>query len=535
MNKNIILIATAITLAAAIAKAEPASSNAPVYPYGVSQNFLVAPPPPPIYSAQSKNNSVGLYQSAKPVSTPTPVPTKTPTAPGQQVANSNGSISQADLQTLARLSLQYSNQLAQNGVRVSKTAMEEAEDVSDIRARAAGGNIAFSGDFLVRHDDYLQNTNLSRGRRSGEATTGTLRLKMEAAVNDHVTVVGRYNMYADTYGSSFGEGTVGGSNFVDPLTGKYLYRGSIQNRVDQAYIKIDDLFKLGRDFYTHGSALVINDYVDALHVGHNINQWTVGLNIIYDSENIEDGFADDLRHIWNFNVDYDMRFGNIYLGYYNQDAKDKGVADGTLIGRNYVEFGVKGSLGDESPWSFDLGFVNSGTDRKSRKSLGGMMFHGSTKYDASEQWGLKLAYTAANDEYVSPLAMDYSQRIYEGTETPFDDIAYINGGKYSPSRNSVNDPTTGFTNSTLFKAQAEFSPNERHQVRLAYDSLEKKAKPRGKIAIPQADGAGVFTFEYRWEFYENCRYRLGYQTMSGEKASKNDKDDRMYMEVFSKF
>ncbi len=536
MNKNILLIAAAITLASSV-NAAPASSNPPVYPYGVSQNYLITPPPaPPIYSAQgNKGQSVGLYQAGTSGPIPTKViPTKTPTATGQQIANPNGTLSQTDLQTLARLSLQFNNELAPLGVRVSRAGSDELEEVDDIRSRAAGGNIALSGDFLVRHDDYLQNTNIN-GRRSGEATTGALRLKMEAAVNDHVSVVGRYVMYGDTYGSNFGGTTAGGTHFVDPITGNLLYKGHTQNRVDMAYIKINDLFKLGRDFYTHGSALVINDYADAVHVGHEINQWKLGLNVIYDSQDNGDRFADDLRHIWNFNVDYDAEISNLYLGFYTQDGKKNGMPAGALENRSYVELGINGHFWEESPWSFDVGFVTANTAVREEPSLSGMMFHGSIKYDTKNQWSLKLAYTAANDEYVSPLVMDYSQRIYEGRETPFDDIAYINGGKYSPSRNPRFDIGSGFTNSSLFKAQAEFIPNEHHLVRLAFDSFNKEAKPNGKIPILEDDSAGILTFEYKWEFYENCRYRFGYQTLSGNKASKDDKDDRMYMEVYSKF
>ncbi|MGI6444553.1 MAG: hypothetical protein ACOX2I_02420 [Candidatus Ozemobacteraceae bacterium] len=66
---------------------------------------------------------------------------------------------------------------------------------------------------------------------------------------------------------------VGTANMSDPAAPL-----ENQNEVDTAYLNVKDMFsfggdfKFGRDFYTHGSALVLNDYVDAISYSHSIRQ-----------------------------------------------------------------------------------------------------------------------------------------------------------------------------------------------------------------------------------------------------------------------
>ncbi|MDD3378318.1 MAG: hypothetical protein PHF08_12800, partial [Candidatus Riflebacteria bacterium] len=270
-------------------------------------------------------------------------------------------------------------------------------------------------------------------------------------------------------------------------------------------------FKFGRDFYTHGSALVLNDYVDAISYTTQSGKFDVALNAIYNRT-----AGVDFRQIWNLNLDTKVQDHDVYFGYYTQSyAKD--------LNRNFMEIGSKGALTKNGHFDYELGFVMSNSEYAApAKDMEGTLIHAAVKWESKEEWAAKVAYTSGDDEYLNGLALDLNQRSYDYVETPFEDIAVFG---YADMQEAE-----------LVKIQAEYRPiNSKHYFRLAYDMYSQDTTTGKTVNVAAKDEANIMTFEYRYQLAENTRIRAGYATLDGDEASKNIDDDRLFVELYSRF
>ncbi|MFA6749383.1 MAG: hypothetical protein WCS82_05820, partial [Candidatus Riflebacteria bacterium] len=365
--------------------------------------------------------------------------------------------------------------------------------------------VAISGDMIVRHDD---NVKTKPAVADNVHTSAMFRLRFDANIDENVTAAVRYVMYADQFGRSLG----GVAANVGALTGE------AQNEVDTAYLNVKDMFsfggdfKFGRDFYTHGSALVLNDYVDAISYTTQSGKFDVALNAIYDRTLT----GVDFRQIWNLNLDTKVQGHDVYLGYYTQNyAKD--------LNRNFMEIGSKGALTKNGHFDYELGFVMTNREFVApTKDMEGTLIHAAVKWESKEEWAAKVAYTSGDDEYLNGLALDLNQRSYDYVETPFEDIAVFG---YADMQEAE-----------LVKIQAEYRPiNSKHYFRLAYDMYSQDTTTGKTVNVAAKDEANIMTFEYRYQLAENTRIRAGYATLDGDEASKNIDDDRLFVEVYSRF
>ncbi len=458
-------------------------------------------------------------------------------------------VTKADLQTLEKLTVEFADELALLGVKV--TALEDdmqivKEDVASVKrdvenikgymARGGMEKVAISGDMIVRHDDNVK-TSDPAVKGDNVHTSAMFRLRFDANIDENVTAAVRYVMYADQFGNKrFGNlggaaANVGTFAYPNTNTGRYVVnpRPERQNDVDTAYLSIKDMFsfggdfKFGRDFYTHGSALVLNDYVDAISYSKKVGEIDMTLNAIYDrTAGVP---AVDFRQIWNLNLDGKSGQNDWYLGYYSQDyEKDRN--------QTFVEIGTKAPLGNNGTMDYEVGYVYSKLeDLTPRVDEKGGLVHAAINWDSKEEWAMKVAYTAGDKKYNDANVMlDLDQRSYDYVETPFEDIAPFWGHM-----------TNAFSmqKADLVKVQAEYRPNTntKHYFRLAYDML-KQGTFTGKFnAIAAKEEANVMTFEYRYQLAENTRVRAGYATFDGDKtvALKAIDDDRLFVEIYSRF
>jgi len=437
----------------------------------------------------------------------------------QMLESGTGSslVTKADLQTLEKLTVEFADELALLGVKV--TALEDdmqivKEDVAGVKkdvdsikgymARGGMEKVAISGDMIVRHDDNVKTKPVVA---DNVHTSAMFRLRFDANIDENVTAAVRYVMYADQFGRSLG----GVAANVGALTGE------AQNEVDTAYLNVKDMFsfggdfKFGRDFYTHGSALVLNDYVDAISYTTQSGKFDVALNAIYNRT-----AGVDFRQIWNLNLDTKVQDHDVYFGYYTQSyAKD--------LNRNFMEIGSKGALTKNGHFDYELGFVMSNSEFVApAKDMEGTLIHAAVKWESKEEWAAKVAYTSGDDEYLNGLALDLNQRSYDYVETPFEDIAVFG---YADMQEAE-----------LVKIQAEYRPiNSKHYFRLAYDMYSQDTTTGKTVNVAAKDEANIMTFEYRYQLAENTRIRAGYATLDGDEASKNIDDDRLFVEVYSRF
>jgi len=192
-------------------------------------------------------------------------------------------VTKADLQTLEKLTVEFADELALLGVKV--TALEDdmqvvKEDVSmlkkdvegikDYMAKGGMEKVKLSGDMLVRHtnlshkNDWVNDTvgGLFAGRAGNSdnaLTESQIRFQFKANIDENITAVARWSVFAKNVDNvnggqsamqgAFGRNTIGQNTVTDSI-------------VDLAYLQIKDMFRFGgdftfgRNFYTHGHALL---------------------------------------------------------------------------------------------------------------------------------------------------------------------------------------------------------------------------------------------------------------------------------------
>ncbi|HMM59862.1 MAG TPA: S-layer homology domain-containing protein [Candidatus Rifleibacterium sp.] len=499
-------------------------------------------------------------------------------------------VTKADLQTLEKLTVEFADELALLGVKV--TALEDdmqvvKEDVSmlkkdvegikDYMAKGGMEKVKLSGDMLVRHtnlshkNDWIRNAAglaVRAGNSDNALTESQIRFQFKANIDENITAVARWSVFAKNLDNVNGGQSANGGAFGNAGIGNFRAGGDTDNVVDLAYLQIKDMFRFGgdftfgRNFYTHGHALLLNDYVDAIRYYKRSGDVDVVFQTIYDRHvgNYKDDAAVDFRPVWNLNLGTKYRDHDLYMGIYAQDEANlvNGRAPGSFALRNRVlaaavageqtsdnrwdvEFGSKGPIGNNGHWDYDLGFVytnyeldvyNVAGSNLISPEMQGWMGHVAVKWDSKKEWAAKLAFTFADDESMGAIALDNDQRYQDGIETPYEDIS--RGNTYF--RN-------GLMNMTNLKLQAEYRPRDsKHYFRLAGDflnemddtvsnDLSKFAQGEQSKALYAANAANnrrnsaydrwnnfgiaeaeamVLTFEYRYQLAENTRIRVGY-------------------------
>jgi len=504
-------------------------------------------------------------------------------------------VTKADLQTLEKLTVEFADELALLGVKV--TALEDdmqvvKEDVSmlkkdvegikDYMAKGGMEKVKLSGDMLVRHTNLTHKNDwatsqfgVARAGNSDNALTESqIRFQFKANIDENITAVARWSMFAKNL-----DNVNGGQSAMQSVFGRNGIGANTvtDNVVDLAYLQIKDMFRFGgdftfgRNFYTHGHALLLNDYVDAIRYYKRSGDVDVVFQTIYDRHvgNYKDNAAVDFRNVWNLNLGTKYRDHDLYMGFYTQDdlnlsaqarmapffavnalpAVVTNVGAAALVAGNMtedarwdVEFGSKGPIGNNGHWDYDLGFVytNYEMDVKTvaavpaagsfiSPEMQGWMGHVAVKWDSKKEWAAKLGFTFADDESIGSIALDNDQRYQDGIETPYEDIS--RGNNYFAN---------GLMNMSALKLQAEYRPRDsKHYFRLAGDLLDemkdttdndlaKLVEGHSTGVIPAnyvktnttydswnnfgiADArAMVLTFEYRYQLAENTRIRVGY-------------------------
>ncbi|MDD3146304.1 MAG: S-layer homology domain-containing protein, partial [Candidatus Riflebacteria bacterium] len=278
-------------------------------------------------------------------------------------------VTKADLQTLEKLTVEFADELALLGVKV--TALEDdmqvvkedvsflkkdVEGVKDYIAKGGLEKVKLSGDMLVRHTsvthkhDHAINglTGVARAGNSDNSFTESLiGLNFTANIDENISAVVYWAMldYHTTDVNAgqpinqgiFGLGGIGGGKTSD-------------NTVYQAYLEIKDMFRFGGDFtfgrnlYAHNHAMLLNNYVDAIRYEKKIGDINMVFQTIYDRhagsytddyagpDNLKETPDDtgvDFRNVWNLDLSTTYRDHEVYLGLYGQDEPNL-IARGRL-------------------------------------------------------------------------------------------------------------------------------------------------------------------------------------------------------------
>jgi len=420
-------------------------------------------------------------------------------------------VTKSDLQTLEKLTVEFADELALLGVKVTAleddmqvvkedvaTLKKDVEGIKDYMAKGGMEKVKLSGDMLVRHTSLIHESDRANDNTRAYSQ---LRFQFKANIDENITAVARWHMVDGAEMMVPGQGYASIANFGrfgnnGILTGT-RNNADIGTELDLAYLNIKDMFRFGgdftfgRNFYATGHSLLLSEYVDAIKYAKRTGDVDVALYCIYDMHrgNYVDNQAVDFRNIWGLTLGTKYRDHDLYLNIWGQDdpARVSQLTNGAValakpvVATGYessgdklmdVEFGGKGPLGKNGHWDYDLGFAytdyqldifnTAGTNFISPE-MQGWMGHAAVKWDSKKEWAAKLGYTFADDESTGAIAINNDRRYDDGVETPYEDIS--RGNTYF---------RRGLLNMNDVKLQVEYRPrNTKHYFRLAGDIMDE--------------------------------------------------------------
>ena len=445
------------------------------------------------------------------------------------------------------------------------------------------GKVKVTGDILVQSLDYQKTA-----KNMDDFQNVQVRIGFNAKPSDKVEADFQYVAYDKDLDSNRDPRNY---NIMLPIDG-HDYNGTSksifgrargENKVEIAKVKVNKVFndndyiQVGRDFMTHGHALVLNDYADAVTYSTKAGDVTITGNAIY--ADYDNGINEHKKgkQIWNLNADTKIKSHNIYAGVYVDKDKDyySNVIkneDGILINADLqykdesliiTEVGSSGNLTSDGKVRYDAAMVASSEERKNMENLAkkdkatGYLWHAALGYDASPNLNLKAAYTTADKNFDGIISLDKNQGSLDGHTTPFDDIARFQnllGGMISES----------FSNTSDLKLQLEYSFANKQSIRFAYDIVKENHNQVKSGFTPNGDycdnwnmtanyyypdgtldgykklDARISTLEYKYRFDPSTRLSLGFTNAdkSGCRDETNEKvkDEKLFWtEVYSKF
>ncbi len=503
-------------------------------------------------------------------------------------------VSQKDLKTLEDLVSEFVNEIESisEDVKVLKTDVKELKDdvkqnktdISELKEQVNEknseidsklerlGKVKVTGDILLQNIDYQKTA-----KNVDDFQNVQVRIGFNAKPSDKVEADFQYVAYDKDLDSN-NDNRIQNIDQPDALghdyngTSKSTFgRARGENKVEIAKVKVNKVFndndymQAGRDFMTHGHALVINDYADAITYSTKAGDVTITGNAIF--ADYDNGLNPDKKgeQIWNINADVEAKGHNIYAGLYQQDTKTyydvTRDANGQITNvdvqykdrlKQVAEIGSSGNITNDGKVKYDVALVASTNERKNMYNQGrkdkatGYMEHVAVTYDASPNLALKAAYTTADEKFDGIISLDKNQGSIDGHTTPFDDIArYHNllGGM-------LNDK---FYNTSDLKLQFEYSFANNQSLRFAYDlvkenhnfaktgftNMGQRVNDWNMAGYNKLD-AKISTLEYKYQFDPSTRLSLGYT--NADKGDCRDsldqkmKDEQLFWtELFSKF
>ena len=460
--------------------------------------------------------------------------------------NGTGSIAKNDLQTLEKLTVEFADELALLGVKV--TALEDdmqvvkedvaglKKDVSGIKDAMKNGSldkVRLSGDIIVRNYGFVHDRGsigaFDLGEDHRHRTETGFRLQLDTDIDENVSARARWNI-------------IGNDGFNE-------WDGNNKNTstVEIAYIKIKDMFsfggdfKFGRDWFQHGHGFVVHNYMDAVNYTKKCGDVDLALNLFFERQGNKDTY-----NIWNINADYSYKGHDMYFGfYYNDRAYDENnnaLADNRKELR--YEFGSYGKLrNSDDKLTYDLAFVYSDIENGNgaNSDAQGLLGHIAFKYDTKKQLTAKLSYTYADDESNANVNVENFNDYCIGDQTVFEDL-YLSGMAANANTNRT------FQNLRDYKLEIGYTlkNNDKHHFRLAYDHIiniyDGKDNTFNRIAGNPLVGfitdlkSNVLTFTYTYKLAENTRLKFGYQNSKVEAKDMPDQKVNLYFtELYSKF
>lgn len=438
-------------------------------------------------------------------------------------------VTKSDLQTLEKLTVEFADELALLGVKV--TALEDdmqvvKEDISNLKKDvegikeqiAKGGldKVKLSGDLLVRHSSLVHNRDYAPGQQgaalgnvNNSESTMQLRLQFKMNIDENITAVARWHMLERGQEDPWGV-NVGGIFNRSLRTSEN--NSDAGDDIDLAYLHIKNMFRFGgdftfgRNFYSLGHGLLLSDYVDAVKYYKRSGDVDISAYSIYDAHTgswKDDGVV-DFRQLWALSFGTRYRDHDLYLNFYGQDDVNlinRYFAGRTLAGdyvqrngktqlqaiqlsktqaggqesdiRWDIEFGARGPIGKTGHWDYDLSIVYSYYNAdvipgNVNPTFSDVEMQGWAGY-AAVKWDSKK-------EWAAKLAYAFGTDEFVGAHSLDNDRRYDDGIEtpFEDISRGNNWFRNGLLNMYDVKVQVEYRPkNTKHYFRLAADILDE--------------------------------------------------------------
>ena len=524
-----------------------------------------------------------------------------------ELISNNNQVNEKDIKALENLVTEFINEIEslseevkelKSDVKTVQSSLTDAKsNISQLNTKTTDlenrldnlGKVKVTGDILA------QTINYSKTAKEVDAFNNLqVRIGFNAKPSDKVEADFRYVAYdRDLNSNSDSLGKALSHNDLDRQRHDYngfsksqFGRARGSNEVEIANIKVKDVFKegdqikVGRDFETHGHALVLNDYADSITYSTKSGDVKIEAGAIFSDYNNGIYNKKD-KQIWKFSADTDVKGHNIYAGIYtqrglyvyNKDANNNPSnltnIDGVNTKQNksfkdinkfITELGSKGNLTKDGKLRYDVAMVASSNERTNMYNRGrkdkatGYMEHVGIAWDSDPNLTVKASYTTADEKFDGILSLDKNQSSIDGTTTPFDDIARF--------QNLLSGMLTDkFYNTSDFKFELIHKFANKQSVRFAYD-LVKNNKDNVNTGFTElgqnqanwnmtnnyssgTEGfnkldAKISTLEYKYQFDPSSRLSIGLTNADlGDCKDYNNnrvKDERVFWtELFSKF
>lgn len=523
-----------------------------------------------------------------------------------ELLKTNNEVSSKDVKALEDLVTEFVNEIEalsdevkeiKSDVKSVKADVSDVKDnVSELNTKTTAlekkvnqiGNVKVYGDVLAQNIAYEKtNKNMDHFQNI------QVRVGFSAKPTDKVEADFRYVAYDKDMNSKtdrvqdIRDNGDHNNHDYNGFSKSAFGRAEGKNEVEIAKVKVKNVFKdgdhiqIGRDFMTHGHALVLNDYADAVQYSTKAGDVTITGNAIFSDFDNNINEHKKGKQIWNANADVNVKGHNIYAGvyvdedkdYYNVDTNENVVpitlASGETTPYMYkdssrviTELGSSGNLSKDGKVRYDVAMVTSTNERKNMKNDGrkdkatGFMEHVGLAWDANPNLTVKAAYTTADEKFDGIISLDKTQGSVGGQQTPFDDIARFQnllGGMMGDK----------FYNTSDFKFQLEYAFANKQSIRFAYDLVKENdsqvktgftsAQPQDNwnMTYPNQRGttdesmnkldAKIATLEYKYQFDPSSRISVGFTNADlGKCRDANDnkykKDEQLFWtELYSKF
>ncbi len=472
-----------------------------------------------------------------------------------KISETGGKLSVPNLKNVEKLTTEFADELALLGVKVTSLeddmqvlkndVSEIKSDVDNIKSNFKNGKIEkikLSGDIMIRNYNS-ESKNVAKYNRTGTK----LRLQLDAQIDENVKAVARWRM------TDFNNNDLGPAGFAGAA---WNGTNHVTGNIDTAYLEIKDMFRFhgdfifGRRFMTHGHALVVNEFMDAISYIKRCGDVDLSLNTFFNRQGNE-----DYRNMWNINADTKYRGHDLYFGlYYTSYDKDYMNNIVTVAPYNQVPFngsskeydlevGSRGDLGDNGYWSYDFGTVYQQIDKakfnantNTRSDRKGFILHGAINWDSKTEWAGKLAYTMVDDEANMGTKVSYDERCLDSTENPLEDVLRDSKYAFVPLATPVY-----VSNLQDIKVQFDYTPKNKnkHYLRFAYDMVQPKDDAKNSTLFVagagNSDKADIFNAEYRYRLAENTRFRAGYTDFHYNDGNNSQDYNIYWAEIYSHF